>query len=120
MARYIDGYVLPIPKKKLKAYMAMAKKASKVFLEHGALQVCESAGEDLKPAFGMPFPKAFDVKPSETVVFSWVIYKSKKDRDKVNAKVMKDPRLSEMCDPTNMPFDMKRMVVGGFTMTVDA
>ncbi len=120
MARYIDGYVLPVPKKKLKAYMTMAKKASKVFIEHGALQVCESEGENLKPGYGMPFPVAFKVKPTETVVFSWVIYKSKKDRDKVNAKVMKDPRLSEMCDPKNMPFDMNRMVVGGFTMTVDA
>ncbi len=120
MARYIDGYVLPVPKKKLKAYMTMAKKASKVFLEHGALQICESAGEDLKPAYGLPFPTAFDVKPTETVVFSWIIYKSRKDRDRVNAKVMKDPRLAKMCDPKNMPFDCARMVFGGFTMTVDA
>lgn len=119
MPKYADGFVIPVPKKSLPAYIAMAKKASKVWLDHGALEYFECVGEDLKPAFGMPFPKQLGTKPSETVVFSWIVYKSRKHRDQVNAKVMKDPRLAEM-DPNEMPFDTKRMLYGGFTVAVEA
>ncbi|HTE05879.1 MAG TPA: DUF1428 domain-containing protein [Planctomycetota bacterium] len=115
---YVDGYVLPIPTKNLKAYAAIAKKASKVWKDHGALSYCESVGEDLKPPFGVPFPKAIPVKRGETIVFSFVTFKSRKHRDAVNAKVMKDPRLTEMMDPKKMPFDCSRMVYGGFDALV--
>ena len=117
---YIDGYVLPVPKKKLKAYSALAKKASKVWKDHGALQYCESAGDDLDVKFGVPFPKQLKLKAGETAVFAFVVYKSRAHRDKVNAAVMADPRIAKMCDPNNMPFDCKRMVVGGFKAIVEA
>lgn len=115
---YVDGYVLPVPKKNLKAYFAMAKKASKVWRDHGALEYRESVGDDLNVTFGVPFTKTIKVKPGETVVFSWIVYKSRAHRDSVNAKVMKDPRIAKMCDPKNMPFDCKRMVYGGFKIEV--
>ena len=119
MARYVDGYVLPIAKKNVKAYMVMAKKAAKVWRDHGALQTCESVGEDLKAQFGMPFTGVMKTKATETVVFSWIVFKSRAHRDRVNGAVMKDPRLASMMDPKNMPFDCKRMVYGGFTIVVD-
>ena len=119
--RYVDGYVLPVPTKNLKAYAKMAAKAAKIWMEHGALQVVESVAEDTKVHCGLPFTKAFKPKAGETVVFSWIVFKSCAHRDRVNAKVMKDPRLGEDMDndPKNMPFDFKRMVYGGFTMLVD-
>jgi len=117
---YVDGYVLPVPKNKLKAYMAMAKKAAKIWKDHGALLCCESAAEDLDVKFGVPFSKQIKLKAGETVVFSWIVFKSRKHRDSVNAKVMKDPRIASMCDPKDMPFDCKRMVYGGFKIMVDA
>ncbi len=117
---YVDGYVLPIPKKNMAAYKAMARKASRVWKDHGALSYCEAVGEDLASKFGLPFPKLCKCKPSETVVFSWVVYKSRAHRDAVNAKVMKDPRIAKMCDPKNPPFDFKRMAVGGFSIIVKA
>lgn len=120
MARYVDGFLLPVPKRKLEAYRRMSAKAGKVWREHGALEYRECAGEDLKTRFGVPFPKAARTKPGETVVFSWIVYKSRAHRDRVNAKVMKDPRLKEMMDPGGMPFDVKRMAYGGFEVIVDA
>ncbi len=118
--RYVDGYVLPVPKKNLQAYRLMAQKASKVWRAHGALEYRECAGDDLDLKMGVPFPKTIKVKPGETVVFAWIGYKSRAHRDSVNAKVMKDPRLAKMIDPKAMPFDCKRMVYGGFKVLVDA
>ena len=119
MPKYVDGYVLPVPKKKLQAYRRLAQKAGKIWREHGALEVRECTGDDLKVKFGVPFPRLLKPKPGETVVFSWILFKSRTHRDRVNAKVMKDPRLAKMCDPNSMPFDAKRMVYGGFKVLVD-
>ncbi len=118
--RYVDGYVLPVPKKNLRAYALMAKKAGKIWREHGALEVRECAGDDLLVKMGVPFPRLAKAKPGETVVFSWIVYTSRAHRNRVNAKVMKDPRIAGMCDPKAMPFDAKRMTYGGFKMLVDA
>jgi uncharacterized protein YbaA (DUF1428 family) len=120
MALYVDGFVIPIAKKNLKAYMKMAKQASVVFKEHGAIEYRECAADDIKVTFGTPFAKLAKLKANETVVFSWVVYKSKAARDKANKKIMKDPRLAAMMDPKNMPFDMNRMTMGGFECMVDA
>ncbi len=120
MPKYVDGYVLPVPKKKLSAYRRMAAKAGKIWREHGALQFFECAGEDLAVKFGVPFPKQMKLKSGETVMFSFIIFASRAQRDRVNAKVMKDPRIGEMCAPENMPFDAKRMVYGGFSAIVEA
>jgi uncharacterized protein YbaA (DUF1428 family) len=121
--RYVDGYVLPVPKKNLPAYRRMAQKAAKIWREHGALEYRECVGDDLKvkaaAGFGiMPFPRNLKLKRGETVIFSWVVFKSRAHRDRVNAKVMNDPRLAKM--PTPMPFDVKRMVYGGFKILVAA
>ena len=120
MAKYVDGFVLPVPKKKLEAYRKISAKAGKVWREHGALDYRECAGEDLKVKAGMgvPFARLAKAKPGETVVFSWILYKSRAHRDRVNKKVMKDPRLAKMMDPKNMPFDLKRMAYGGFEVFV--
>lgn len=120
MPLYVDGFVIPVAKKNLKAYMKIAKLASVVFKEHGALEYRECAADDIKTSFGVPFAKLAKLKSSETVVFSWVTYKNKATRDKANKKIMKDPRLAAMMDPKNMPFDMKRMTMGGFECMVDA
>ena len=117
--RYVDGYVLPVPKKNLPAYRRMAQKAGKIWREHGALDYKECVGDDLKVKWGVRFSRAVKVKRGETVVFSWIVCKSRADRDRINAKVMKDPRLANM-DPKSMPFDVKRMVFGGFKVLVDA
>jgi uncharacterized protein YbaA (DUF1428 family) len=118
MMPYVDGFVIPVPKKKLGAYVRMAQKAGKVWREHGALEYRECAGDDLKSRFGIPFPRSAKVKPGETVIFSWILFKSRAHRDRVNAKAMKDPRITEMCDSGSMPFDAKRMVYGGFKVLV--
>jgi uncharacterized protein YbaA (DUF1428 family) len=118
MPKYVDGFVIPVPKKKLKAYFKLAKLGCKVWCEHGALDYKECVGDDLNVPFGLPFPKGIKIKPGETVVFSFIVYKSKAHRTKVNAKVMKDPRMSQACDPKNMPFDPARMLVGGFSAIV--
>src|SRR5437899_2722196 len=106
--RYVDGYVLPVPKKRLQAYRRLAQKAGKIWREHGALQYVEAAGDDLKVKWGIPFPRMLKLKPGETVVFSFIVFKSRTDRDRVNAKVMKDPRLAKMMemmtDPKSRPF----------------
>jgi uncharacterized protein YbaA (DUF1428 family) len=119
MPNYVDGFVVPVPKKKLPAYIRMAKKASKIWKELGALDYKECVGDDLNIKFCMPFPKGIKLKAGETVFFSYIVYKSRAHRDAVNAKVMKDPRIAEMCDPKNMPFDCKRMLYGGFKAIVE-
>jgi uncharacterized protein YbaA (DUF1428 family) len=116
---YADGYVLPVPKKNLEAYRRIAQKAAKIWKEHGALEYRECAGEDLNPKWGVPFPRSVKAKPGETVVFAWIVFKSRSHRDRVNAKVMKDPRLNSMMDPKEMPFDAKRMIYGGFNVIVE-
>jgi uncharacterized protein YbaA (DUF1428 family) len=117
--RYVDGFVLPVPTKKLKEYRQIAQKAGKVWREHGALEYLECVGDDLKTKMGVPFPRLAKVKPGETVVLSWIVYKSRGHRNRVNAKVMKDPRIAKMMDPKSMPFDVKRMTMGGFKTLVD-
>ena len=117
---YVDGYLLPVPVKNLAAYRKMAAKAGKIWRDHGALQYCECAGDDLQAKFGMPFPKQMKLKRGETVIFAWIMFKSRAHRDRVNAAVMKDPRMGEPPDVKTMPFDMKRMCYGGFTILVDA
>src|SRR5687767_4532478 len=113
MPNYTDGFVVPVPKKRVKAYIAMAKKAAKIWKEYGALDYKECLADDLNATFAMPFPKGIRLKSSETVVFSWIVYKSKGHRDSVNKKIMTDPRMEKICDPKNPPFDCKRMLYGG-------
>ena len=117
--RYVDGFLLPVPKKNLPAYRRMAQKAGKIWRGYGALDYKECAGDDLNVKMGVPFPRQLKVKPGETVVFSYIVYKSRAHRDRVNAKVMKDPRLKNMMDPKAMPFDGKRMFWGGFKVLVE-
>jgi uncharacterized protein YbaA (DUF1428 family) len=117
--RYVDGYVLPVPKKNVAAYRRMAQKAGKVWREHGALEFIECLADDVKPGKHTSFPQSVKLKPGETVVFSWVVFTSRAHRDRVNAKVMKDPRLANMMDPKALPFDGKRMFWGGFKTLVD-
>jgi uncharacterized protein YbaA (DUF1428 family) len=115
---YVHGFVLPVPKKNVPAYRRMAQKAGKVWLEHGALEYRECLGDDLNVKMGTPFPRIAKAKPGETVVFSWIVYRSKAHRDKVNAKVMADPRLAKMMKE-EPPFDVKRMAYGGFKGIVE-
>ncbi len=117
--RYVDGYVLPVPRKNLRVYARMAQKAGRIWREHGALEFRECAGDDLNVKGLVPFPRRIKLKRGETVVFSWIVFKSRAHRDRVNAKVMKDPRLAKMMNPKSMPFDSKRMVYGGFKVLVD-
>ena|SRR5688572_16011761 len=117
--KYVDGFLLPLPKKNLQAYRRISRQAGKVWKDHGALDYKECIGDDLKNSMGASFPKMIKVKKGETVVFSWIAYKSRKHRDSVNAKVMKDPRLEKMMDPKGMPFNVKRMLYGGFRIIVD-
>jgi uncharacterized protein YbaA (DUF1428 family) len=120
MPRYVDGFVIPIHKSKLVAYRAMAAKAGKIWKEHGALEYVEAIGDDLKiKGMVMTFPKMAAIKPRETVLFSFIVYKSRRHRDAVNKKVMADPRLQAMMDPKHSPFDFKRMAYGGFKTLVD-
>ncbi|CAN5670666.1 DUF1428 domain-containing protein [soil metagenome] len=117
--RYVDGFVVPVPKKNLKIYRAIAQKAGKVWKEHGALEYIEAAGDDLEVKFGVSFTRTIKPKPGETVVISFIVFKSRADRDRVNAKVMQDPRMNKMMEKGPMPFDVKRMVYGGFKLLVD-
>ena len=118
--QYVDGFVLPVPKKHLKLYRGIAQKAGKIWREHGALQYVEAVGDDLEVKYGLSFTKLVKPKAGETILFSWIVYKSRAHRDKVNAKVMTDPRLKKMMENSKMPFDMKRMAYGGFQYLVDA
>ena len=118
--RYVDGFVLPVPKKNLTAYRRMANKAGKVWRDHGALEYIECIADDVKKGTWTSFPQSVKLKAGETVVFAYAVYKSRADRDRIIRKVMKDPRLKEMCNPKALPFDGKRMFWGGFKTMVDA
>jgi len=117
--RYVDGFVLAVPETNLKTYRSIAQKAGKIWKEHGAIEYVEAIGDDLNVKFGLPFTKLAKTKPGETVFFSFIVYKSRADRDKVNAKVMSDPRMKKMMEKGPMPFDLKRMAFGGFKALVD-
>lgn len=116
---YVDGFLLAVPKKKLPEYLRIAKRAGRIWRDYGAIEYRECVGDDLVIKMGVPFPRAAKAKPGETVVFSWVVYRSRGHRDQVNRKVMKDPRIAAMMDPKAMPFDVKRMTYGGFKVAVD-
>jgi uncharacterized protein YbaA (DUF1428 family) len=122
MARYVDGFLIPVPKKNLERYRQIAEACAKIWREHGALEVVECVAEDVKMGKLTSFPRSVLRKPSETVIFSWIVYKSRADRDRINAKVMKDPRMLEMMEQTKekQPFDGKRMIFGGFETIVEA
>jgi uncharacterized protein YbaA (DUF1428 family) len=115
---YVDGFVIPVPKKNVAAYRKIASKAGKIWREYGALDYCECVADDVKPGKLTSFPQSVKLKKEETVIFSWIVYKSRRDRDKINAQVMADPRLAAMGDPKDMPFDGKRMIFGGFKSIV--
>lgn len=117
--RYVDGFVVPVPKKNLAAYRAIAKKCSKLWMKHGALEYIECVGDDVPPGKITSFPKSVKLKSGEVVVFAWIVYKSRADRDRINKKVMKDPLMMKM-DPKNTPFDVKRLIYGGFKTIVEA
>ena len=116
---YVDGFVLPVPRKNLAAYRRIAAKAGRIWKEYGALEYRECAGQDLRNNWGVAFPRLAKVKPGETVVFSWIVYKSRAHRDRVNARVMKDPRMGKMMDPSKMVMNPRRMAYGGFKVLVD-
>ena len=117
--RYVDGFILPVPKKKVGAYRRLARKCGRIWKEYGALDYVECVADDVKPGKLTSFPQSVKLKPGEVVWFSWIVYKSRKHRDQVNAKVMKDPRLAATMDPKAMPFDSNRMIYGGFRTMVD-
>ncbi len=119
MAHYIDGFVIPLPKKSIGAYRRGAQKTGKIWRDHGALEFRECVGDDLDIKMGKPFPRGIKTKPGETVLFSYIVFKSRAHRDSVNAKVMKDPRLAKLVSKP-MPFDVKRMLYGGFKTIVEA
>jgi uncharacterized protein YbaA (DUF1428 family) len=116
---YVDGFVLPVPRKKLAQYRRMAQLGGKVWMEHGALAYVEAVADDVKPGKHTSFPQSVKLKKGEVVIFSYAVYKSRKDRDRVIAKVMEDKRLAEFMDPKKMPFDGKRMFWGGFKPIVE-
>jgi uncharacterized protein YbaA (DUF1428 family) len=115
---YVDGYVLPVPKRNIEQYREMATKAGKIWREHGALEYRECVADDVKSGEVTSFPQAVNLKEDELVVFSYIVYESRAHRDEVNAKVMSDPRLADMMDPKTLPFDGKRMFWGGFETLV--
>ena len=115
---YVDGFVVPVPKENKQAYLRAARKAGKVWREHGALDYVECIADDVKPGKYTSFPQSVKLKADEVVWFSWIVYKNRKHRDRVNAKVMKDPRIASMMDPKSMPFDGKRLIYGGFKKLV--
>jgi len=119
MARYVDGFVVPVPADNVEAYRRIARRAGKIWREYGALEYVECLADDVKPGKTTSFPQSVKLKEGEVVVFSWIVYKSRKDRDRINAKVMADPRLADMMDPKAMPFDAKRMFWGGFKTMVE-
>ena len=118
MAKYVDGFVLPVPKNNVEAYRRIAEEAGKVWREYGALEYVECIADDVKPGELTSFPQSVQLKPDETVIFAWIVYESREHRDSVNEKVMKDPRIANM-DPKSMPFDTKRMFWGGFEAIID-
>jgi len=116
---YVDGFIVPVAKKNLKAYRAMSRKAGKVWRDHGALDYKECVADDVKVGKRTSFPRSVKLKSNETVIFAYIVYKSRGERDRVLAKVMKDPRLAKMMNPKAMPFDTRRMIYGGFKVFVD-
>ncbi len=118
MARYVDGFVVPVPKKKLQDYRKMAQKAGRIWREYGAVDFVECVADDVKPGKVTSFPQSVKLKKGEVVVFSYITYNSRAQRDRVNKKVMADPRLKDMMDPKDLPFDGKRMIWGGFKVLV--
>ena len=120
MAHYVDGFVIPMLKKNLAAYRRMASKSGKIWMEHGALAYFECVGDDLAPEGVIAtFPRTVKARPGETVIFSWIVYRSRAHRNSVIKKVLSDPRLAAMMDPRKSPFDVKRMVMGGFKVLVE-
>lgn len=119
MARYIDGFVLPVPRANLAAYRSLARKAGRIWMEHGALEYVEAVADDVEPGKLTSFPQAVKLKADEVVVFSYIVYKSRRDRDRINKLVMADPRLAAMHDPKKLPFDARRMFWGGFKGLVE-
>ena len=119
MTRYVDGFVVPVPRAQLAAYRRLARKAGKVWMEYGALAYTECVADDVKPGKLTSFPQAVKLQDDEVVVFAWIVYRSRKSRDSINKKVMADPRLEAMMDPKNPPFDTKRMFWGGFKTMVE-
>lgn len=117
---YVDGFIIPVPRRKVEAYRRIAARAGKIWREHGALDYKECVGDDLRIKGVTPFGKGIRLRPGETAFFSWILYRSRTHRDRVNAKVMKDARIAAMMDSSQMPFDMKRMLYGGFKVIVDA
>lgn len=117
--RYVDGFVIPVPKKNLQAYRRIAKKAGKIWKEYGALEYIECVADDVNPGKLTSFPQSVKLKADEVVVFSWIVYKSRAERNRINKKVMADPRLTGMMDPKAVPFDSKRMIYGGFKSIVE-
>ena len=121
MSHYIDGFVLSVPQEKIERYREMATLACKVWMEHGAVAYCECVGDDMEAKDMVSFPQLANAQPGETVVFAWIMYRSREHRDEVNAKVMADPRMNEMCGKDEeMPFDCKRMAYGGFKTIVES
>ena len=119
MAKYVDGFVIPVPRRNLAAYRRMARLGGKIWREHGALEYVECVADDVKPGKWTSFPQSVKLKKGEVVWFSWIVFKSRRHRDAVNAKVMKDSRLANM-SPDSAPFDVKRLIYGGFKAEVDA
>jgi uncharacterized protein YbaA (DUF1428 family) len=119
MARYVDGFVLPVPKKNAARYRRIARKAGRIWREHGALEYRECIADDVPPGKVTSFPRSVKLEPGEAVWFSWIVFESRAHRDRVNAKVMQDPRMARMMDSGNMPFEGKRMIYGGFKLAVD-
>ena len=117
---YVDGFIVPVPKTSVAAYRRMARKAGKIWREHGALEFRECIADDVKVGKLTSFPRSVKLTPNETVVFSWIVYKSRADRDRINKKVMSDKRLANMMDIKSLPFDAKRMIYGGFKVLVEA
>ena len=116
---YVDGFIVPVPKRKMDAYKRMARKAGKIWREYGALEYRECVADDVKVGKRTSFPRSVKLKPGETVVFSWIVYRARADRDRIMAKVMKDPRLADMMNSKTLPFDGKRMIYGGFKVFLD-
>jgi len=116
MAKYVDGFIVPVPRKKLAAYRKLAALGARIWMEHGAIEYQENVADDVKPGKWTSFPQSVKLKKGEVVVFSWIGYKSRKDRDRINKKVMKDPRLAYFMAPKKLPFDGKRMIYGGFKL----
>ncbi len=117
--KYVDGFVLPVPKKNVQAYRRLSQKMGKIWMEYGALQYIECVADDVKPGKLTSFPQSVKLKPDEVVVFAWIVYKSRAQRDRINKQVMQDPRVTSIGSKENVPFDSKRMIYGGFKTLVE-